>query len=66
MLVAHSLGLGTCWIGMGQLLFDSTEMKRELGVPEGYSAVAQLTLGYPAGDLPPSRGRNAPEVLFWE
>jgi nitroreductase len=65
MLVAHGLGLGTCWIGYAHPLFDSAELKRELGVPEGYSAVAQLIVGYPEGELPPSRGRNAPEVVHW-
>jgi len=65
MLVAHSLGLGTCWIGMGKPLFDSPELKKELGVPDAYTAVAPLILGYPDGDLPATRGRNAPEILYW-
>jgi nitroreductase len=66
MLAAHAHGLGTCWIGWGQSLFDSAELKRELGVPAEYRAVGQLIVGYPEGELPPSRGRNAPEVLFWQ
>jgi nitroreductase len=66
MLAAHGLGLGTCWIGMAHPLFDSPELKQELGVPLEYSAVCPLILGYPEGELPPSRGRNTPEVLHWE
>ncbi len=65
MLTAHSMGLGTCWIGMGKPLFDTPLLMRELGVPAEYSAVAPLVLGYPEGELPASRGRKAPEVLAW-
>jgi nitroreductase len=66
MLAAHELGLGTCWIGLGQVLFDSPELKRELGVPAGCAAVGQLIVGYPEGELPAPTPRSAPEVLFWE
>jgi nitroreductase len=64
MLAAHVLGLGTCWTGMVQRLFESDELKAELGVPAEYVPVGVLALGYPEGELPPSRGRNAPEVLY--
>jgi len=42
-LAARNEGLGTCWIGM----FDNTEVKRILGVPEGWNVVGLTPLGYP-------------------
>jgi nitroreductase len=66
MLAAHELGLGTCWIGLGQRFFDTAELKAELGVPAEYQAAGALIVGYPEGELPPSRGRNELELLFWK
>lgn len=43
-LMAHSLGLGTVIIGQ----FDHQAAERVLAVPEGYSVVCLIPLGYPA------------------
>jgi nitroreductase len=43
-LVAHELGLGTCWIGA----FDEDEVKKALGIPKEVRVVAMTPLGYPA------------------
>jgi len=66
MLAAHGLGLGSCWVGFAQWLFDSPELKMELGVPAECQSVAQLVIGYPKGSLPAPTSREAPEVLFWK
>ncbi len=66
MLAAHDLGLGSCWVGFAQWLFDSSELKRELGVPAEYQAVGQLVVGYPQGSLPAAPARRTPEVIFWK
>jgi len=63
MLAACDMGLGTCWIGFATELLNQPEMKKELGVPEEYTAVAPIIVGHPAGDVP-EVPRNAPEVLF--
>jgi nitroreductase len=42
-LTATSEGLGTCWVGS----FNETQVKRLLGVPEKFSVVALLAVGYP-------------------
>ena len=65
MLAARELGLGTCWIGLAHPLFNSPELKGELGVPAEYSAVAQIIVGYPEGGFPEARERMAPEIIFW-
>jgi len=42
LLTAHSLGLGTCWLGA----FDEDEIWRLLNLPEGKSVQAVITIGY--------------------
>lgn len=48
MLAAHSLGLGTCWIGSGRYIEKDPGIMADLGFPEGYHLVSSLVLGYPA------------------
>lgn len=65
MLAACDMGLGTCWIGFSQGFLDQPHIRQELGVPDGYSVVAPIIVGYPAGPTP-AREKNPPEVLFWK
>lgn len=44
MLAAHSLGLGTCWVGG----FAERAVASVLGVPKDRAVVGLITLGYPA------------------
>jgi len=46
-IAATGEGLGTCWIGS----FNETTVKALLKIPERYSVVAMLTLGYPKKSL---------------
>lgn len=65
MLAAHSLGLGSCWIGFACPLLNLADMKKELGIPAEYSAIAPLIIGVPAGnavEIP----RKEPEILLWK
>ncbi len=65
MLMARSLGLGTCWIGFAQTFLDVPEMKAELNVPSEYSIVAPLVIGHPSGDSKAIQ-KQKPEILFWK
>lgn len=65
MLAARDMGLGTCWIGFATNYFSLPEVKKGLGVPEEYIAVAPIVVGYTAGELAPV-DRKPPVVLFWE
>jgi nitroreductase len=48
MLAAHSLGLGSCWIGFAiQSLYKDRRMRKLLGVPEDMIVAGVMTLGYP-------------------
>ena len=65
MLAAHGAGLGSCWIGLAAFLCSSPEMMREFAVPDGYTLVAPIIIGYPDGAVPVPP-KDSPEVLFWE
>ncbi|MFN4196768.1 MAG: nitroreductase family protein [Caldimicrobium sp.] len=56
MLAAHSLGLGTCWLG--EILNKETQVKEVLGLPiEEYEMCALVAVGYP-NDNSKRAGRN--------
>lgn len=65
MLSAHSLGLGSCWIGFACPFLNLPEVKAELGIADAYNAIAPIIVGYPKLN-PPISTRNAPEILFWK
>ncbi|HZX44050.1 MAG TPA: nitroreductase family protein [Candidatus Nanoarchaeia archaeon] len=48
MLVARSLGIGSCWIGYADLVINKKRnVMRELGVPEDHKVMGHLIFGYP-------------------
>jgi nitroreductase len=64
MLVAHSLGLGTCWMGVIDTEFEQP-VKNLLGVPEGLVVLCTLSVGYP-DELAGSSRRPLKEMVHWE
>lgn len=66
MLMAHSLGVGSCWV----MHFDPDAMKREFNIPDNYIPHALLVMGYPHKDSKPiemhSTFRPIDEVIFYE
>ena len=57
-LAAVAEGLGTCWIGA----FLEEEVKRILGIPDGFRVVELLALGYPS-EKPDARPRLPKEEI---
>lgn len=51
-LAAHSLGLGSCWIGLAQGIDKDIKTRRELGIPDDHEITAFLIFGYPAEEKP--------------
>jgi len=49
-LAAHSLGLGSCWIGMITVLMMNPFWRKKLGVRFPYELTDCLILGWPKGD----------------
>lgn len=65
MLAAASIGIGSCWIGLGSPLEADTGLMQEMGVPEGYRLMAQLIFGYPAEKETQAPERNKDVILKW-
>lgn len=63
MLAAHSLGIGTCWIGSAKIAEGNPELLSELKVPDGWHIVAPIIFGIKAEepDTPP---KNEPEITW--
>ncbi|HTS90105.1 MAG TPA: nitroreductase family protein [Gemmatimonadales bacterium] len=64
MLAATALGLGTCCIGLALPILNTPEVKRDLEIPDQFSAIAAIIVGVPSGHTPPVP-RKAPVVLHW-
>lgn len=65
MLAACDMGLGTCVIGAAISVLNIQKVKRELGIPEDYTAIAPVIVGVPTEQTPAS-SRNAPLILAWK
>lgn len=63
MLAAHSIGLGTCWIGLADSLSDDPDFMKETGA-EGLDLRATVILGYPKNQSPPVP-KKEPVILRW-
>jgi nitroreductase len=61
-LAAHSLGLGTVYVGR----FDAREAGRILSVPPGYRAVVMTPLGYPAETKEPRPRKELGEFVHYD
>ena len=63
MLLAHSLGIGSCWIGFAQSYLNTPAGKRALGLPDSWVPVAPIILGYPTAQ-PAAVARKDPEIRW--
>jgi nitroreductase len=63
MLAAHALGIGSCWIGSTEVAYDNPEIKAGFQIPEGYSPVGTIVLGYP--DEKPDAHDKKPAQITW-
>ncbi len=61
-LAAHSLGIGSCWIGRAKVLEEDPEIKDELGIQD-LQIVAPLVFGYP--DENPATPERKAKILKW-
>lgn len=62
LLTAHSLGLGSCWVGA----FDEEMLKRVLNIPEEVRPQAIITLGYSAEKAKAPVRYRIEDVVFLE
>jgi nitroreductase len=61
-LAAHSLGLGTVYIGA----FDAIKAAKILELPEGFAVVAMTPLGYPDGEPNIRPRKELSEIVFYD
>jgi nitroreductase/NAD-dependent dihydropyrimidine dehydrogenase PreA subunit len=65
-LVAHSRGLGTCWMGLLNLAANIWEpLKKDLAYPETHKSFGVMTLGYPRYSYLRIPTRKEP-VITWK
>jgi nitroreductase len=63
MLAAHSMGLGSCWVGLGSMVTDDEEVKGLLDLTDGETIFGPILLGYPEG-YPERPQKKVPEVKW--
>ena len=62
LLTAHSLGLGSCWVGA----FDEHEIWRLLGLPEESSIQGIITIGYADENPEPPPKHRIEHIIFFD
>lgn len=63
MLAAHSMGLGTCWVGSGAMAADDPGIGEILELKEGETVFGPILLGYPS--VRPERPPKKEPVIKW-
>jgi nitroreductase len=66
MLAAHSLGLGSCFIGRGDMINKNRAILGKLGVGSGYRVHATLVFGYPKEAVTHVPERKIDDILAWK
>ena len=62
MLAASAMKLGSCVIGAALTALNRSEIKHKLNIPDKFSVIVPIIVGYPDGDTPPSP-RRKPFIL---
>jgi nitroreductase len=65
LIAARSLGIGSCWIGLGMPLDSDQNTLAELDVPEGYRLMVPLIFGYPVKDTQTAPTRDEEVIFKW-
>lgn len=63
MLAAYSLGLGTCWVGLGAMIADNAEARKLLDLKDDEKIFGPIIIGYPKEYPEPPRKKD-PEVRW--
>ena len=67
LLAAHSMGLGSCLIGMAvEAMQNDRKIQHSLGIPENEKIYAIIALGHPNEVYRAPAGRKQPEVRYFE
>jgi nitroreductase len=63
MLAAHSLGLGSCYVGFGSMVYDEPEIVKALELEPGEEVFGPILLGYPQ-EQPETPDKAEPKVKW--
>lgn len=63
MLIASSMGIGSCWVGMMSVLDSDKWFREKFQLPDNYRVVAPLALGYFENKDIPIIERKPPGIL---
>jgi nitroreductase/NAD-dependent dihydropyrimidine dehydrogenase PreA subunit len=64
-LTAHSLGLGSCYIGFTKLLATLPELREKLGIRWPYRVMTSVVVGYPRTQIDRAVARERPRVTWF-
>ena len=65
LLMAHSLGLGSCWVA-GDKKEYAEHVREILSLPNEFRLVSLVALGYSQGDMSLVNKRKCEEVVSWQ
>ncbi|MBI4684898.1 MAG: nitroreductase [Nitrospirae bacterium] len=63
MLAAHSLGLGSCWVGFGAMVTEDAEIRKILELKDDETVFGPILLGYPK-EYPERPDKKEPQVKW--
>jgi len=63
MLAAYSLGLGSCWVGLGSMIADHPEAGKLLDLKDDEKIFGPIIMGYPKS-YPEPPHKKKPEVKW--
>ena len=63
MLAAYSLGLGSCWVGLGSMIADNAEARKLLDLNDDEKIFGPIILGYPKKN-PEAPQKKEPRVKW--
>ena len=65
MLAARSLGIGSCWVYIGQLVLADPSIKAEFNLADDEKVYGPIVLGYPKDNRFPPRPENPKAPVIW-
>ncbi len=64
MLAARSYDIGSCWVYLGQMIFDDQDIRNIMELKETESVYGPIILGYPMGEFPEPPARKEHPVIW--
>jgi nitroreductase len=66
MLAARALGIGSCWVHIGQLVLQDPAVREDFTLTEGEKAYGPIVLGYPLRNEFPPKPDHVKSPIVWK